>query len=463
MPYNLNINELNQTLTGKTGTSLITHKVLNFYTVIIKKLINSIFFDKEAINYVFINHKEREALLGDQYERITKLLVNADYLLEDSTWIYNASGKGNRTKAYALPTWMFTSHKMYRLFEISPNKVISNMIEKFNNLRLKNTECDQWRAEMIKSSHRILLHNTEESRKAIQAHIDKINDRIKLNNENKTKKKKKLGKAKRIFQLNIDAVDFINLFNYSPFNESVVDLFGKRTHSKVTRIPKAIRPFLYFENRPTEKLMCVDIVNSQPAFMSVATSTIINRFTPELWEAKEIVQKYQDNNDLDRFRELCADGRIYETIQSYFSSKGKIITRDEAKVLCFTSFFGNYLPFEMGKLKNEFKQMAYDFLRIQFKGVYNMYKEMKMGKWAANRGKMYANNCMLAQRIESQIFYTVIVPAIWNANNPLLCPEGFRDFTTIHDSILCPESDGEVIRNIMIREFEKLNIKLKVA
>ena len=436
VPYNLKINDLNIVLTGKSGTSLITHKALNFYTLIVKKLINNAFYNEEDSQYVYINHYERRCLLGDQYKEMIKLLVKAEFLIEDASWTYNESGKNNHTKSYALPKWMFGEQNFYRLIGISQKKSIQNMISRFNKIRLKEPICDQWRKEMISTSHRMLIKDTPEARLAVQGHINKVN-------------------TNRKFKLRLNAADMIFIFNSCALDQSLVDSFGKRVHSKISILPKTIRRFLYFNNRPSEKLGCVDIVNSQPVFMSAATPELIEHFTPELEEAKEIAAKYQNNMDVKAFREICGDGTIYEQIQGYFQSKGVIITRDQAKPICYTAFFGNYHIFELGKLKDQYKKWAYEFLHYEYNGMYKFFKETKKHRWQESNKKVYANNCMLAQRLESQIFYSVIVPAVWNA--------GYRDFSTIHDSIIAPLEDLNGIREVMIQEFEKLSIRLKLA
>jgi hypothetical protein len=440
VPSNISINDLNVLLTGKPGADIITHKVLNFYTLIVKKLINNIIFDDGKSKWVYINKFERRSLLGDKYIKITKMLVDAKFLIEDPKWIYNESGIGNETKKYALPKWMLKGEKMFKQVKISKQQVIQNMIAKFNALRYNKSGQEVWRKEMIKSSYRILLHNTDESRKAVQAHLDKVNN------------------SNRRFKLKLNATDVIDIFNNCALDQSNIDLFGKRVHTKTTNLSKTIREFLYFENRPNETLKCVDIVNSQPVFMSIATPATIKQFTPELKEAEPIVSKYQNHPDVVAFKQQCADGTIYESIMAYFLTKNILLTRDQAKPIAYTGFFGNYLPYELGKLKSEHKKLAYQFLKVEYNGMYKMFKAMKMGQWAENNGKKkktYANNCMLAQRLESQIFYTVIVPAVWDA--------GYRDFSTIHDSIIAPEKDCAGIKAVMMAEFKKLNIKLKLS
>lgn len=439
VPANLSINKLNEVLTGRSGAGIKTHKVLNFYSLIVKKLINNIVFDDGRSKWVFINRSERRALLGDDYHDIIRSLVAANYLEADEKWKYNKSGIGNYTKKYRLPNWLLKGDRMFKQLKVSNRKSVQNMIAKFNKLRYKKSNQDVWREEMIKSSYRIMLHQSDECRKAVQEHLDKVS------NSNKR------------FKLKLSAADIIEIFNYSALDQSTVDPFGKRVHTKITNMPKTIREFLYFDNRIGEKLKCVDIVNSQPVFMSVATPAIIQQFTPELVESKAIVSKYQNHPDVLHFKKECADGSIYETIMAYFSAKGIQITRDQAKPVAYTGFFGNYLPFELGKLKSEHKKLAYQFLRQEYNGMYKMFREMKMGKWAENSNskKDYANNCMLAQRLESQIFYTVIVPAVWAA--------GYRDFSTIHDSLIAPERDCAGIKAVMMAEFQRLNIRLKLS
>ncbi|MBF8962309.1 hypothetical protein I0P70_03535 [Pontibacter sp. FD36] len=443
VPANLEINRLNAVLTGRPGAEIITHKVLNFYTLIVKKLINNIVFDdgrsKSKGKWVFINRSERRTLLGEDYHEIIKSLVAANYLESDEKWKYNKSGIGNHTKKYALPKWMLKGDKMFKQVKISNQRVIQNMIANFNRLRYKKSNQDVWREEMIRSSYRIMLHDTDACRKAVQKHLDKVNS------------------SNRRFKLKLSASDVVEIFNNSALDQANIDLFGKRVHTKITNMPKKIRKFLYFDNRIGEKLKCVDIVNSQPVFMSIATPAILQQFTPELVEAAPIVSKYQNHLDVLNFQKECADGTIYETIIEYFSAKGIQITRDQAKPVAYTGFFGNYLPYELGKLKSEHKKLAYQFLKEEYNGMYKMFREMKMGMWAENVSskKDYANNCMLAQRLESQIFYTVIVPAVWNA--------GYRDFSTIHDSIICCDSDCAGIKAVMMAEFQRLNISLKLS
>lgn len=439
VPANLRINDLSVVLAGKPGADTITHKVLNFYTLIVKKLINNIVFDDGKSKWVYINKFERRSLLGKNYIKITEMLTAANYLEEDPKWKYNKSGIGNHTKKYRLPKWMLKGDRMFKQVKISNQKVIQNMIANLNGLRYKKSGYGVWRKEMIRTSYRLLLHDTDECRQAVQEHLDKVN-----NSNTRVK-------------LKLSAAEVIEVFNNCALDQANIDPFGKRVHTKITNMPKRIRKFLYFENRPNESLKCVDIVNSQPVFMSVATPAILQQFTPELTEAAPIVSKYQQHPDILSFRQKCANGTIYETIMAYFSARNIQITRDQAKPVAYVGFFGNYLPFELGKLKSEHKKLAYQFLKEQYNGMYRMFREMKMGKWSENasRKKDYANNCMLAQRLESQIFYSVIVPAVWNA--------GYRDFTTIHDCIIAPEKDYEGIKAVMMAEFQRLNINLKLS
>ncbi|ALJ00760.1 hypothetical protein [Rufibacter tibetensis] len=440
VPANLSINDLNVALTGKPGVGLITHKALNFYTLIVKKLINNILFDDGKSKWVCINHLERRCLLGKDYKETIKLLVNAELLLEDPKWIHFKGGKNNETKKYALPTHLLKGDKVFQQVKISNKTSIQKMIARFNNLRLKNSKHEFWRNKMIHASKRLLLHDNEESRAAVQAHIDKVNS------------------SNRRFKLRLSAKEIVDVFNYSALDQGNIDPFGKRVHTRVTNMAKGIRRFLYFDNRPNEKLGCVDIVNSQPVFMSIATPAIIHQFTPELIEAMPTVAKYHNDPEVLQFKQICGDGSIYEHIMDYFSAKGIKITRDQAKPIAYTCFFGNYIPYELDKLKTEHKKMAYQFLKDEYNGMYRMFREMKLGKWSENNGnrqKDYANNCMLAQRLESSIFFTIIVPAVWDA--------GYHDITTIHDSIMAPEQDCDAIKQVMMNEFKKLNIKLKLS
>jgi hypothetical protein len=378
-------------------------------------------------------------LLGEKYKEIIQRLVNAGLLEENPKWRFNLGGNNNHTKAYALPKWMINGDKIYRLIKVSNRKSIQNMLARFNNLRVSSSSNTIWRDVMIATSHKMLLHDTPECCIEVQKHIDKINYKSK-------------------FKLNISAKELIEIFNSCPLDQSIIDLFGYRVHTKITNLPKKLRTFLYFDERADEELGCVDVVNSQPVFMSIATPTVVQKFTPELTEATGIVAKYQSNTDVISFREICANGLIYERIQEYFLNHGETITRDQAKPICYTAFFGNYNFFELGRLKKKCKVLAYEFLKTEYAGMYQFFKELKMNKWCENsfgKQKQHANNCMLAQRLESSIFYTIIVPAIWEA--------GYRDFSTIHDSIIAPVSDLDAIREIMLKEFEKLNISLKLA
>jgi len=68
--------------------------------------------------------------------------------------------------------------------------------------------------------------------------------------------------------------------------------------------------------------------------------------------------------------------------------------------------------------------------------------------------KRYANNCLLAQRVESGLVFTVLVEALRLA--------GIERMVTIHDAILMRAQDEKGTRRIIQCEFERLTLKLRL-
>lgn len=264
---------------------------------------------------------------------------------------------------------------------------------------------------------------------------------------------------------------YFDYFNNCPLKRVGIDRFGNRLHSVITNMPKVLRRCLHFITSPLVPVREADIVNSQPFFLSSVTSSLIAQFVPDASVAIPIFEKYEQAPNFMKFRDLCRDGRIYEHLQAAYEldygticegdSKAK---RDFTKRLTYGVLFGNYelkdsnldkiLPTRLAQIKNDF----YRVYKTTFPIVYSLFKEIKgfhmdctVNK--AGERKQYANNCLIAQRLESGVFYAHIVQACID--------NGYTELVTVHDCLIVRADEYDQIKAIALHEFQKLNLNPK--
>jgi hypothetical protein len=267
------------------------------------------------------------------------------------------------------------------------------------------------------------------------------------------------------------AESYFTYFNNMVRKPVGIDKFGNRVHSIITNMPKILRQCLRFNTSPTEPLTEIDIVNSQPFFLSAVTSALIKQFVPDAYEAIPVFQRYENEGNSLLFKNLCADGEIYEYLLKEYEIEYGVMNngnnkqrRDYTKRLVYSVFFGDYNLKEAvaiekikGKLSKD-KHQFYLVFKKSFPIVHKLFSELKSMQWDCTinkRGerKQYANNCLLAQRLESGVMYSHIVQACID--------NGFTDIVSVHDCLIVRKSEYDTIKSLSLHEFQTLNLNPK--
>ncbi|WP_210517118.1 hypothetical protein [Hymenobacter terricola] len=264
---------------------------------------------------------------------------------------------------------------------------------------------------------------------------------------------------------------YFNYFNNSPLKRVGIDKFGNRLQSVVTNMAKVIRRCLRFKTSPLIRNREIDIVNSQPFYLSSVTGDLIRQFVPDASEAIPVYERYENDSNFLEFKELAREGTIYERLQAdYEKQYGAICDgddkekRDFTKKLTMSALFGDYDLKDstvIEELTNELvikKMQFFLIFKEQFQSIYELFKEIKSFRWncTVNRDgerKQYANNCLVAQRLESGVMFKHIVQAVIDHD--------ITEVITIHDCLLVREDQYDIVKAISDSEFQNLNLNPK--
>ena len=175
-----------------------------------------------------------------------------------------------------------------------------------------------------------------------------------------------------------------------------------RFYSSISNLPKSAVQFIKLYN---EKTIAIDITNCQPLLLS----TMINN------------QKYKQD---------CVDGIFYDVLERTLSDESST-SRNEVKLLCYKYIFFGSKTLSSGKL--------YSAMEKEYKGVITQINNIKQDKCLAKT----------LQEIESDIFVNKI--------GKIRIPKLLR-----HDEVIVSLSNQERIKDYLIKEFNNINIKLKV-
>lgn len=240
------------------------------------------------------------------------------------------------------------------------------------------------------------------------------------------------------------------------------DSTSKRLHHNLTNLNKTVRPYVRYKH---EKLVSIDIINSQPFFATILTQNGFFLTKKELFLLKstelvtfsEIIEYNLQLSDIlpintpsfmlsllskpsldesfTKYVTHCSKGTFYE----FLSSRMNLfpVKRSQVKKMIFVTFFSrngfNHLPFEEAQLKRKFEH--------EFPRMYEIFHFIK--------SKSKKALAILLQSIESYVMLEIIVPAIIK-RHPLI------PIFTIHDSIVTTQSNEELISEIMEKEIFKL-------
>lgn len=283
------------------------------------------------------------------------------------------------------------------------------------------------------------------------------------------------------------AMSSLSDYTYLEFLEAVdgrdieyyfVDSFGTRFHTVFTTLMKSIRELLYFTDKPTEKLMSLDIVNSQPWLTAAITPEAIEKYVPAAVPFIPYIKAMQFNDDYDRYRTLCLSGRIYEhwiavlerelgvywreeiaeadrAKDAELAAKGKkvkqrepidspnLTDRQAAKTCMYRVIFGKE-PRKGHQLHQAF--------RAEWPSVATCFQQIKSLRIAESPSKkVYANLCLVMQRLESEVMLRFISAFFANGVNHLV---------TIFDGVLVLESQQQEARALMVAVIKEMQLDL---
>lgn len=243
-----------------------------------------------------------------------------------------------------------------------------------------------------------------------------------------------------------------------------IDTHVHRLHSAITNIQKCYRNFLTYDN---QTLASVDIKNSQPylacALLNPLFWSINNDLPLSLYSLPEDIQrsitsvalplkleKFFDkcsNDDFTPYKEVVANGRMYETIAKVCQSHlNRPISRNEAKTLMF------YLLFSSNRGKhddNVINQMKDIFSNELYPKVALLLKLIKHNCVALGIKKQHGRLACLLQSIESEIILHRCCKRIWEEGNHQV------PVFTIHDSIATTVEHREYVQTVMREELTK--------
>ncbi|MBH8556724.1 hypothetical protein [Hymenobacter negativus] len=477
-PANLNLNELNTTLTGLRNIPALKKGIILINTYIIKKTFGRT-ENTFGNAYIPVHSDIFRRFIGDDYPQVVERLIT-NRLLERLECDEHGNGRGiladGRTVDYSKGYYQKPSadcsfqgqSKSYRIpnhlygkdikFIRQKETVTKRGTQKLNAVNHRTKGITEKYREYVRSMMRtVVILDSVLSRAAIEA----------LWAENSVR---------------LTAEDFIDIFNHSPFNETVVDFFGNRVFSQVVYSPKSIREFYRFRDDLDSPIVELDIVNSQPAIFASLSANLIMRFAPECDEAIPYFEAVANCEDYQFFQQLCFDGTIYETISDRFNRMygEKLmmpLSRKDAKTVFYTAAYSDYeyldslnihevqhklnsslaygVETDIEKYQKQLHSVrSFEVFKSLFPSVHRLFTQLKTLNWPHLCAKQYANNCLLAQRVESSLIFTVLVKALVNA--------GIEKVVTIHDAIFLREQDEAQAREIIQTELSNLNLKLKL-
>lgn len=225
------------------------------------------------------------------------------------------------------------------------------------------------------------------------------------------------------------------------------DKYG-RIHTNVTNMKKEVRHAAL--RCDGESVAEVDIKSSQAAFIIAVFRRYIDFYRNDLTENRNTFLRFKPiwnegrkdatldrmSAELDTYRNLVAEGKIYEFFQSECSEDEDIdrqLTRDEAKKGLLSFLFS---PLYFDTKREPIRGAVQRCWREHFPTLYNCMWSLKEYCHAALAYEM--------QKIESSFVFDQVCPRI--------IEEVGCHFCTVHDSIIVPSQYADHVRCIMDEE-----------
>ncbi|WP_139921417.1 hypothetical protein [Hymenobacter sp. DG01] len=508
LPPNLDIDHLNSIVATITNTEdqvkkedqvkRVVHQISLLYTVLCQDLIY-LNLNNNPNGYTHIHCNTLRTILGANYGKTLNMLLNANYLERETVNPYGKikekgyfSKVSKKSKSYRIPKHLRSDSALFKRIEIEPNdKVLMNKILTINKVcKDLKVQSEFYRNYILSSMGNMVLLDDETTRGLINDYCI----------------------SRGISPSEGLTTAIIEKFNYSPINRAVICPFAGRLHAVLTTLIKSIRSRVRYTGYLNIPYVEIDIVASQPWFLSIISPKLIKRYVPECQDAIPYFEKAYNQADAIHFRELCGNSEygIYDYLRDEYNNRhGECFTRDQAKKICYRAFFSNYTYKErltiescqnsidnhvtlLANAKQEynnalaeenqervkiaevalntankylkkaisrlFTQKCYELFKDKFPSVHSLFFNIKKLKWDFERGaepderiKYYANNALLAQRLESNIVYTVVCKALIDNN--------ITRIGTIHDSFMVPADQADKARRVIKKAFSSIGLK----
>lgn len=371
-----------------TNLNLESEKHRDKYYFLITLIFYGRIFDKrkDSTSFIQLNSIFLKNVINGRYKDYLQDLINLQILETDNHYILN-----KKFKAYRL-TENYRKVKTKQI-KIEDEKIISN----YRNYRAKQKK------RISEYPHKYIFSCLEQIEIDYEAAKDfLIKNAIDFEQYNS-------------WRCSIDMIHFKDWF-------FVVDKTAGRIHNNITNLSKNFRSFLKYNN---QKLIEIDIANSQPLLFNILISRYILRYTDYCGINLPYVPQ---NSDLEFYRELTEKGKFYEYVMSELG-----INEDRAlfkKRLFSKVFYDREYP-------NEERKMFTKLFPTVSK-IITYYKTPDYKKLAIE-----------LQRVEADIMINFVVPRLAEEKIFLL---------TIHDSILTLPDNVKLVQAAILGEFKKFNL-----
>jgi len=242
----------------------------------------------------------------------------------------------------------------------------------------------------------------------------------------------------------------------------VVDDFGRRFHTKITRMKKELRQYIRFKGFENQKLVSLDIKNSQPYFLSICSKPgLIRKMIPEFAPIAELARQYGESEDWKEFSRLSIEGGLYErfvqeglTDEAFKEGRKKAKSQMYAAVLfCKKRVFKENKVFQQ-QFKKAFPNVFAFTASVRKCSANDLPELSNIIHYQDKKSKKHKNDssrlmpCLL-QRMESAFMFKLIAPKLMTKDIP---------FITIHDSFMVKETDKDRVKAIMEDSFIKQGV-----
>lgn len=349
-----------------------------------------------------------------------QFLVDNNLLLRNDYYVI-----GGKPKSYKIPREFLGKTVPVKITDKNINKRIDVQIKKYRNLKVQSLEFAKtdyyktFKIDIFGANKAILDKAISEIKKLSDKYKAKLTEsdiidiieckkghemkRIKIVLPDKGKELDNILHRYMIYSTRINAINDGFLF----FKRNTTN---GRLDTNLTSLPSFLRPYLI----SSEKLMNIDIKNSQPYFLY---TLIMNQ--PDI-----------NKEELANYSDLVINGTLYEfLVEEYKKKTGYMRTREQMKKMLYKIFFSKVVSFPNQK----------QFFGGLFPTIMSYINNTNAGK-----------NNTLALFLQSKESYTVLDVVM-----PLLEKMAIRPFT-IHDSFVCKETEAIEIQEIFTKKLIEL-------